>query len=90
MKGEAMRIAMLTKVGVTIPGGGKIMEDTFYHLGFPTRESKKTFLMKTATRIGNGQHFDYPLLSQWLGKFLHLCPPPSIGISAYSPLGKTT
>jgi hypothetical protein len=40
-----MGIAMLAKVGETTPGFGKIMEDTFYHLGFLAYKSKVTPLM---------------------------------------------
>ena len=40
-----MRMAMLAKVGETTLGLGKIMEDTFYHLGFLASKSKVTLLM---------------------------------------------
>ena len=36
---------MLAKVGETTPGFGKMMEETFYHLGFPAHKSKVTLLM---------------------------------------------
>jgi len=38
-------MAMLANVKVTIPGLGKIMEDTFHHLGFLAHKGNVTLLM---------------------------------------------
>ena len=45
IEADAMRMAMLANVEVTIPGLGKIMEDTFHHLGFLTHKGKVTLLL---------------------------------------------
>ncbi len=45
IEADAMRMAMLAKVRETTIGLGKIMEDTFYNLGFLAHKSKMSLLM---------------------------------------------